>query len=82
MRVEWLSAGIEMEAYGDQAAGIVVVRNQFCYKSREEPSKKPGDRLHKMHAVMVGSNRGHLVCLPLAINYKLCLATDRQWQHL
>ena len=38
-----LSVGVEMEAYGDQAT---AASNQLCWKSREEPSRKPCDRQH------------------------------------
>ena len=40
-----LSVGPEMEAYGDQAA---AASNQFCCKSREEPSRKPCDRQYRV----------------------------------
>ena len=44
-----LSVGIEMEAYGDQAAAASV---QFFYKSREKPSRKPCDHQHRAIELM------------------------------
>ena len=35
-----LSVGVELKAYGDQAAAI---SSHICFKSREEPSRKPCD---------------------------------------
>ena len=47
VRVEWSAAFccVEIEAYNDQAA---VASNLFCCKYREEPSKKPSDRQHRV----------------------------------
>ena len=41
-----VSVGVEMEAYGDQAA---AASNQCSHKSREEPSRKSCDHQHQWY---------------------------------
>ena len=40
-----LSVDAEVETYDNQAA---AANNQFCYKYREEPSRKPCDYQHRL----------------------------------